>query len=130
MSKVFLTTRLPSTYNRQTFYEILSAIQTQINSSVDGFLFPVTSITSSYTVTANDCVIFANATSGAITVTLQAADQAKTKRLVVKKTDASANAVTIAAAGSNTIDGASSDSLPNQYDSIELASDGTNWFIV
>lgn len=38
MSKVFLTTRLPSEYNRQTFYEILSAIQTQLNALAEGRL--------------------------------------------------------------------------------------------
>lgn len=130
MSKVFLTSRLPATYNRQTFYEIFRSIETAINSSIDGFLFPVTTTAASYTVTSNDCIVLADATGGAITVTLQAADQAKKKRIMIKKIDASANAVTIAAAGSDTIDGASTDSLPIQYDTMELASDGANWFIV
>lgn len=37
MSKVFLN-RLPSEYNRQTFFEILSAIQTQLNALAEGRL--------------------------------------------------------------------------------------------
>ena len=38
MSKVLATSRIPAEYNRQTFYEILSAIQTQLNALSEGQL--------------------------------------------------------------------------------------------
>ncbi len=49
--------------------------------------------------------------------------------VMVKKTDSSGNAVTVARAGSATIDGATSVSLATQYKSVSLVSDGTNWQI-
>ncbi len=50
--------------------------------------------------------------------------------LRIKKTDATGNAVTIAAAGSETIDGASSVAINTQYHCRQFMSDGQNWHIV
>ena len=36
MSKLFLTGRIPQQYNRQTFYEIFSAIERQVNGLSEG----------------------------------------------------------------------------------------------
>jgi hypothetical protein len=77
--------------------------------------------TAAYTAAAGDAVM-ANATSGAFTITLPAATTAG-QRVLVKKTDASANAVTVA----GTIDGTTNASLAYQNQSIELISDGTAW---
>jgi hypothetical protein len=67
-------------------------------------------------------VLECNATSNAITVTPPA--NTAGVRFLVKKTDSSANAVTISA----TVDGFSSPTLASQYQSMELVGDGANWY--
>lgn len=47
---------------------------------------------------------------------------------VIKKTDATANAVTIDANGAELIDGAGTATITTQYESITIVSDGSNWF--
>lgn len=66
--------------------------------------------------------------SGNTTLTLPAAS---TKRVIkFAKTDSAATIATIARAGSDTIQGATSLSLNNQYDTTTLESDGTStWYI-
>lgn len=72
-----------------------------------------------------------DATAAPVTVTLPLAANYQYKKFCVKKIDASANAVTIAASGSDTIDGDSSVSLAAQYDSGFLVSDGVSkWFVI
>lgn len=80
-----------------------------------------------YTAADHD-VVLANATGGAFTVTLPTPTNGA--HVMVKKTDASANAVTVAHAGAETIDGAASVALATQWARTELISDGTNWFVV
>jgi hypothetical protein len=48
----------------------------------------------------------------------------------VKRTDSATGALTVAASGSQTIDGAGNKALYYQYESINVVSDGNNWFIV
>ena len=74
-------------------------------------------------------VVFVNATSGEVDVTLYAATSNGGRTLVIKKTDSS-NTVNILRAGSETIDGATSLALYHQNESITLMSDNSNWFIV
>ena len=74
-------------------------------------------------------VVFVNATSGEVDVTLYAATSNGGRTLVIKKTD-SGNTVNILRAGSETIDGATSLALYHQNESITLMSDNSNWFIV
>jgi hypothetical protein len=51
-------------------------------------------------------------------------------KALIKKTDSSANAVTVTRAGSDTIEGASSKPLAKGYASLTLISNGTNeWYI-
>ncbi len=78
-----------------------------------------------YTAKAHE-VVLATATA-AFAVTLPAA--AANISVLVKKVDASANVVTITPA-SGTIDGAATATLTAQWQSKELISDGTNWFLV
>jgi hypothetical protein len=75
-------------------------------------------------------VIFANATSGNIAVTLPPASSHPFKMYSVKKTDSSANTVTITPSGSDTIDGQSSIVLTAQYMVFTVISDGTNWHAI
>lgn len=66
--------------------------------------------------------------SGGITVTLPSA--ATGKMVIVKKVDSAAGTITIQRADSATIDGATTKVLYHQYEAMNLASDGTNWYIV
>jgi phage-related baseplate assembly protein len=77
----------------------------------------------------SDYAILANATSGALTVTLP---HASTSGLIVdiKKIDSSAHAVMIAAASGDKIEGAATKSLSTQYSSYMLIADGVHtWYI-
>ena len=85
--------------------------------------------TSAYTITATDSVILANATSGAVTITLPTAASISGRQYTVKKIDA-VNNVTLATTSSQTIDGSTTQVITSQYDSITVVSDGTNWHII
>jgi hypothetical protein len=91
---------------------------------------PYATITTDTTVTSSNVAVFANATSGAIDVTLYAATSNGGKTLTIKKTDSSSNTVDVIRAGGETIDGATTVTLKHQNESITLMSDNSNWFIV
>jgi|SRR5947209_2444575 len=85
------------------------------------------SVTAAYTASDHD-VVLANATSGALPVTLPTPTNGA--HIMVKKTDVSANAVAVNRSGTATIDGATTVSLASQWAHTELIGDGTNWFVV
>lgn len=72
--------------------------------------------------------IIGNAVNNSITITLPDARNSEAL-FTIKKVDVSANTITVAAFGSQTIDGASTKVISIQYDSIDLFSDKSNWFI-
>lgn len=74
--------------------------------------------------------IVADATSGAITVTLPAASGLTGRKYTVKKTDSSLNAVTVDGNGTETIDGALTYVIVSQYLAVKIISDGSNWHVV
>lgn len=87
--------------------------------------------TTTYTATGSDDLILCDATSAGFTVTLPAATGNTGKVLRIKKTDSSANAVTISRAGSDTIDGATSRKIGAQSDDIIIVSDGSaTWQVI
>lgn len=88
---------------------------------------PSATKTGNYTLTGTDSSIFGDATSGAITLTLPDATLAPGRLYRLKKIDSSANTVTVATTSSQTIDGATTYVLSNQYDSIVVLSDNANW---
>lgn len=91
--------------------------------------YPVIMKTANYTVNVVDDTILVDATAGAVTITLISA--AKTPNsYTVKKVDSSANTVTIAAAGSENIDGASTAVLSSQWDKVTVIPSGGNWYKV
>lgn len=73
---------------------------------------------------------FMDATAGARTAFLPPAASAIGKIVNVKKTDASANVVTVQASGAETIDGTNTRTLTAQYQSVQIQSDGTTWWIL
>lgn len=87
-------------------------------------------ITSAYTIPADIFAVRVNATGGAVTVTLPTAVENEGRKIFVKKTDASGNAVTVDGNGSETIDGAANVSLPAQYDAVFIYCNGVSWDII
>jgi hypothetical protein len=88
--------------------------------------------TGAYTAAVNDHVILGNATTAAFQVTLPTAVNVAGagQVFVIKKIDASANAVTVGTTSSQTIDGAATKVLSAQYDKVMVMSDNANWVII
>ena len=88
----------------------------------------ITNVSSNTTLDGGDSHVFVDASGGAITITLPAASAAR--QVYIKKTDSSANAVTIDGNGSETIDDSTTRVLSSQYDSVTLVSDASEWWVV
>lgn len=89
----------------------------------------ITSVTGTYVVLANDDIIKADATAGNFTITLPTAAGIAGVKKTIKKMN-TANTITIACNGSETIDGVATKALTTQYTLISVVSDGTNWITV
>ena len=74
-------------------------------------------------------IVMASAASGDITFTLPAASGWTGRMMKIKKSEGSSNKVTVAAAGSDAIDGVADIQLVSPYAAIALVSNGSNWFI-
>lgn len=107
----------------------LASVSAAGNFKCQGFGAKVASKTSTYTA-ADENVILCDASSGAFTINLPAAASFTDRQYVIKKTDSSANAITIDGNSSETIDGATTQALTVQYQSITIACNGSNWFII
>lgn len=83
--------------------------------------------TGNYTALNTDCFIKIDCTSGAIIITLPAAASATGRIFYIKKIDLSTNALTVAANGSETIDGQNTQTTVTQYMSFSVISDGSGW---
>ncbi len=92
--------------------------------------FATATKTTGYTITSSDTVIFANAASGSVAITLPVASGLAGYRFYVKRIDNSANSCTVIRSGSDTIDGQTSLSLDLQYTSMTIVSDGSLWYII
>lgn len=90
--------------------------------------FPVRSVSASTTVRVIDEVILADATAGALTVTLPTA-VGRTDPVTIKKIDTSANPVTADGLGSQLIDGQLIRRLDGPGDSITLIPSGSAWYV-
>ncbi len=84
---------------------------------------------SDYTLTTSDEFVLANAASAALSITLPTA-ASNSNLYTIKKTDGSANVVTLTTTGGQTIDGGTNAQLKVQYASVSVISDGSNWLIV
>lgn len=85
----------------------------------------VVTVTANYAARAGDLVLV-NATAGPVTVTVPVAASAVTW---TKKTDASANAVTVAPA-SGQLDGGTGVNVTGQYETLTVVGDGTNGWVI
>lgn len=92
--------------------------------------FTVTTQSGNYAILTTDTTIFVNAASAPVTITLPTAVGVTGKKYNIKKIDSSANAVTINTTSSQTIDADTSVIINVQYTSMQVISDGSNWFVV
>lgn len=83
---------------------------------------------SPYQAAETDGLILVDASGGPVTVNLAAIAAMAKLEVILKKTDASANAVTVATTDGSTIDGAASISLTTQWQASRLVTDANNWF--
>jgi len=87
----------------------------------------IVTITTNYTALVGNYSIIADATSGAITITLPLANTATSFIIGITKKDISANSVTITRSGSDLICGSISQTLLYENEVLNFISDGTNW---
>jgi hypothetical protein len=91
----------------------------------------IVSKNAAYTATSADFTILCNATTAAFSITLPTAASQPGRIYNVKKTDASANAVTIAPNAVDTIDGAANRAVGTQFLNVQFQSDGVNgWWVL
>lgn len=86
--------------------------------------------TTSYTVSATDAIVFADATSGNVTITLPTASSFAGYRFYIKRIDNSANTCSVSRSGTDTIDGMTSFTVDQQYTAVMVVSDGSAWYIL
>lgn len=98
--------------------------------STSGVYATITTKTANYTLTTTDFTVLGNAAGGAITLTLPTAVGVSGQIYTIKKSDSSANVVTIATTSAQTIDGQSSYSLSLQYAGVQVQSNNSNWVII
>ena len=113
----------------QTWIRWLGAVTSQINAK-ENLVQQTATITTATTLDLSSRNVFVDASTGALTITLPSALSAEGRYFNIKKIDGTANAVTVDADGSETIDGGVTASLASQYDSLSVISDGAEWFII
>ena len=85
---------------------------------------------SPYSVANSDNIIFCNAIGGNMTITLPSAVTFASRTITVKRTNTTANTVTVGSVAGN-IDGSATYIIPGgTLNSITVISDGTNWYII
>ncbi len=121
----------PKENTDKELYDFLNRFVRSADENIDFLLRPtLRSVSANYTAVDSDYTILVDATGGARTITLPIASKAKNKVYNIKKIDSSTNNVTVDGNGSETIDGATTYVIINQYESIMIHSDGTAWFII
>lgn len=98
--------------------------------TISAYAHAIRTVTTNYTIVSADEYVFADATSGALTVSLPAVAGYTGRVFEVKKIDSSANLVTVDPNGAETIDGAATRVLATQYEAVQFISNGSAWFIV
>jgi hypothetical protein len=89
----------------------------------------VTALSANTTLDATHDYVPATAGAGGITITLPTAVGVTGRTYTIKKVDSGAGNVTVATTSSQTIDGATTYTLGNQFTGITVVSNGANWDI-
>ena len=87
-------------------------------------------VTATGNVVSGDYLIVADATGGAITMTLPPAALVPGRIYAFKRINSGANAVVIDPSGAETIDGAATYTLSAQWNSVTIMNNGIAWFII
>lgn len=95
-----------------------------------GMRHRVHALTTDTTITNDYYMCNVDASGAAVTITLPTADSIAGQTFIIRKSDSSANAVTIDGYSSETINGAATVAMTAQYTSYTIMSDGTNWMVV
>lgn len=102
--------------------------------ALNGFSMANTSIAyidSPYVVSSTDSVILCNSSAGAISILLPAAASSNGRTLNIKdKGSAVSYNITVDANSSETIDGALTQTISVNYDSLTITCDGSNWYVL
>jgi len=108
-----------------------SGVLSWVDQASGGGGLTVETKTTTATLTGSSKFIKADTSGGAFTITLPTASGISGEGFVIKDIgNAATNAITIATTGSETIDGSTADLIVNvNYASVELISDGTNYWI-
>ncbi len=93
-----------------------------------GQTYETLTITADAILVSSTRAVLIDAAAGDITATLPALLDGDV--FDIKRLDATANAVTIATPGAETIDGAVTLLIPSQYLSFTLLCDGTSWYLI
>ncbi len=94
-----------------------------------GGVLPQTTKTATYTATSSDYFIFCDATAGAMSINLPTAVGIAGKVYIIKKIDATANAVTIDPSGAELVDGGGTLAFNTQYTSYSIVSNNVGWWV-
>lgn len=94
-----------------------------------GAWWAVTTVTTTYTATAADGFIRADATAAAFTITLPDPATVPGKEYFIKRVNSAANNVTVATAA-GTFDGAATKVIGAQYSALKVVSTGSVWAIM
>lgn len=95
-----------------------------------GMAQAITTKTTTYSVGALDWTILCDATSGSFAITLPAASAFTGRYVFIKKIDSSANTCTLTRAGSDTIDGATTQVIDSQWTGFGVQSNGTSLWVI
>lgn len=109
---------------------VLASVNNNGQVKASNFAPALATKTADYTITAKDGVIRADASSDPFTVTLPSVAGITGTTYTIKKVDASANVVTVAANSSELIDGGTTAALSAQYDYLTVISNGAGWDII
>ena len=91
----------------------------------------IRSVSADTTLDSRDCVVLVDATAAARTITLPAASGLGGRVYTVKKiAGAAGNTVTVDGSGAETIDDAANFVITNQYDSVTVVCDGSEWWVL
>jgi hypothetical protein len=92
--------------------------------------YAIATKTTGYSLTTGDCVIFANASTGNVTITLPLSSTASGFQFTVKRIDNSANTCSVTTTNPDTIDGQTTINFSMQYASMTMVSNGSSWYII